>query len=254
MLSVIIITRNESANIADCLKSVAWADEIVVVDSGSSDDTVAICREYGCKVLETDWPGFGMQKNRALAMATQPWVLSIDADERVSPELKAELLAAMNSDEAVAGFEIPRLSSYCGRFIKHSGWHPDYVLRLFRRDKAEFTNDLVHEKVVVKGQCQKLKSSLIHYSFTSLDQVVDKMNQYSQLSAQAQFEAGKRSTVKKAVFKGAFSFLRTYILKAGFLDGSHGLMLAISNAQGTYYKYAKLALLSQPVQADKPDQ
>ena len=254
MLSVIIITRNESANIADCLKSVAWADEIVVVDSGSSDDTVAICRDYGCKVLETDWPGFGVQKNRALAMATQPWVLSIDADERVSPELKAELLAAMGSDDAVAGFEIPRLSSYCGRFIKHSGWHPDYVLRLFRREKAEFTNDLVHEKVVVKGSCQKLKSSLIHYSFTSLDQVVDKMNQYSQLSAQAQFEAGKRSTVKKAVFKGAFSFFRTYILKAGFLDGSHGLMLAISNAQGTYYKYAKLALLSQPAQADKPDQ
>ena len=252
MLSIVIITRNESANIADCLKSVSWADEIVVVDSGSTDNTVEICREYGCKVLEADWPGFGPQKNRALAMATQPWVLSIDADERVTPELKAELLEMMNNDEGFAGFEIPRLSSFCGRFIEHSGWRPDYVLRLFKRDKAIFSDDLVHEKVLIEGRSKKLKSSLIHYTYTSLDQVIDKMNQYSQLSAQSKFEKGERSTVRKAVLKGIFAFVRTYILRAGFLDGSHGLMLAISNAQGTYYKYAKLALLSKPTRGDHP--
>jgi glycosyltransferase involved in cell wall biosynthesis len=239
MLSVVIITKNESAHIARCLESVAWADEIIVLDSGSEDNTVAICRRYTDKVFETDWPGFGIQKQRAVDKATQPWILSIDADEQVTPELRKALEQAM-SHTHIAGFEIPRLSSYCGRQIRHGGWWPDYVLRLFQRERGRFTEDLVHERIIVDGTVQRLATPLLHEAFVDPNEVLHKINSYSSLGAEKLYLTGKRTTLLQAIVKGFWTFFRTYCLKAAFLDGEQGLMLAISNAEGTYYKYLKL--------------
>jgi glycosyltransferase involved in cell wall biosynthesis len=243
-ISAIIITRNEEANIRGCLESLAWVDEIIVVDAESTDGTVAICREFTEQVHVLDWPGFGPQKNRALAFASREWVLSIDADERVSAQLREEIRAKIANTEKVA-FAIPRLSSYCGRFIKHGGWRPDYVTRLFRRDKGHFSEDLVHERVITEGQIGKLAADLIHYSFRNLEQVLTTVNRYSTLGAEQKHQAGERSGLSRAVLHGFGAFIATYFLKAGFLDGRHGLMLAISNAEGAYYKYLKLMALGR---------
>lgn len=238
-LSVIIITKNESAHIGGCLQSVAWADEIIVLDSGSSDDTVNLCRVYTDKVYETDWQGFGIQKQRALDKATGDWVLSIDADEIVTPELKAEILQAMQTTE-FHGFEIPRLSNYCGRQMRHGGWFPDYVLRLFRREQGQFTHHVVHERVVVEGNISRLNTPFLHDAFVDFEEVLHKVNNYSSLGAQLLYAKGVRSSLSTAIFKGLWTFMRTYFLKAAFLDGQQGLMLAISNAEGAYYKQVKL--------------
>ncbi|MDP2695211.1 MAG: glycosyltransferase family 2 protein, partial [Gallionella sp.] len=156
-LSVIIITKNEAANIRACLESVAWTDEIIVVDSGSSDATAEICGEFGARVYVHDWPGFGVQKNRALGYATHEWVFSIDADERVTPELRNAIEAVLRKDDDVrSAYRVSRLSSYCGRFMRHSGWHPDHIVRLFRRAAAHFSDDLVHERLLVEGQIGEL--------------------------------------------------------------------------------------------------
>ncbi|MDD1616711.1 MAG: glycosyl transferase family 2 [Methylococcaceae bacterium NSP1-2] len=238
-LSVIIITKNESTHIGGCLQSVAWADEIIVLDSGSSDDTVNICRTYTNKVYSTDWQGFGIQKQRALDRATGDWVLSIDADEIVTAELKAEIMQAMQTND-INGFEIPRLSNYCGRQMRHGGWFPDYVLRLFRRECGQFTNHVVHERIIVTGKIARLNTPFLHDAFVDFEEVLHKVNHYSSLGATVLYEKGVRSSLPKAIVKGLWTFIRTYFLKAAFLDGQQGLMLAISNAEGAYYKYVKL--------------
>lgn len=243
-ISAVIITKDEEANIRECLRSLAWVDEIIVVDSGSSDRTVEICREFTDRVYSHDWPGFGPQKNRALDYATGDWVFSIDADERVTPELRAEILAALRLDGPGA-YEMPRLSWYCGRFIRHSGWRPDYVLRLFRRGQGRFSEDLVHERILVAGPVGRLNNDLIHYSFRDLEQVLTVVNRYSSLGAEQKFAAGQRGGLTKAIFHGLAEFFSTYLLKGGFLDGRQGLMLAISNGEGTYYKYLKLMQLGE---------
>lgn len=245
MLSVIIICKNEEKNIRACLQSIAWADEIIVLDSGSTDRTIEICREFTDKVVETDWPGFGIQKNRALNLATQPWVLSLDADERVTTDSKIELLNTIQANPTADGFNLPRSSSFCGRFMRHSGWYPDYVLRLFRRDKARFTDDVVHERVICDGEVKALQHPLLHYTYDTLDQALEKANLYSSLGAEKLYAEGKRASLPKALGKGFWAFFRTFVLRQGFRDGKHGLMLAIVNAEATYYKYAKLALLDQ---------
>lgn len=242
MLSVIIICKNEENNIRECLESVSWADEIIVLDSGSNDNTVAICKEYTNHVHVTDWPGFGKQKQRALELATQPWVLSIDADERITQESKKEILETINRADVIEGYHLPRSSNFCGRFMLHSGWYPDYVLRLFQRESAHFSDDVVHERVICSGTTANLHNPILHYTYDSLDQAVEKANLYSTLGAEKLFEAGKQSSVSKAVFKGFWAFLRTYLFRQGFRDGKHGFLLAIVNAEATYNKYAKLAL------------
>ena len=239
MLSVIIITKNEAVHIGRCLESVAWADEIIVLDSGSNDDTVLICRRYTDKVYETDWPGFGLQKQRALDMATSDWVLSIDADEFVSIELRAGIERVMQESKFQA-YEIPRLSSYCGRQMRHGGWWPDYVLRLFRRDCGCFTETLVHEQIIVDGEINRLGSPLLHEAFVDFEEVLHKINNYSNLSAQVLYQRGVKSSLTKAILKSVWMFIRTYFIKLALLDGQKGLMLSISNAEGTYYKYIKL--------------
>jgi glycosyltransferase involved in cell wall biosynthesis len=245
-LSVTIITRNEQATLRRCLQSVAWADEIVVLDSGSSDDTLRIARECGAKVhVAADWPGFGPQKNLALDFATGDWVLSLDADEWVTPELRVEIERTLAAPGNRAAFRLPRLSSYCGRFMRHSGWWPDYVTRLFRRSAARFSADLVHERLLVEGTTGALRESLMHEAIADLEDALEKMNSYSTAGAAMQFERGKTSSLASAVLHGAWTFFRTYVLRGGFLDGREGFMLAVSNAEGAYYRYLKLLLLGE---------
>ncbi len=244
-LSVIIITKNEAEGIRACLKSVAWADEIIVVDSGSTDGTVEICREFTDKVYVKDWPGFGPQKNRALDLATGEWVLSLDADERVPAELRAEIIDAIRTPDSRHAFRMPRLSSYCGRFMRYGGWWPDYVTRLFRRKKGRFSDDLVHERVIVNGRIGTLRSHLIHLTYENLEEVLEKVNTYSTSGALSASHRNKKGSFGKAVFRGLWAFIRTYLLRAGFLDGREGFMLAVSNAEVTYYRYLKLMYLQQ---------
>lgn len=244
-LSAIIITRNEAANIGDCLKCLTFADECIVVDQASEDDTANIARLLGASVhVVNDWPGFGPQKNRALALATGDWVLSIDADERVTPDLRQEILLALKMFDACDGYFLPRLSSYCGQFILHSGWSPDYVLRLFKREHATFSDDLVHEKVLCEGSKGKLISPLMHLSFPDFESVLDKVNRYSTAGALSLSVRGSSASLTGALVHGLWAFFRTYILRRGFLDGQLGLALAISNAEGTYYRYAKRWLMT----------
>lgn len=245
-LSVIVITRNEQANIMDCLRSVDFADERIVVDNGSTDDTVNLAMQAGAQVHQTeDWPGFGPQKNRALAYVTGEWVLSLDADERVTPELREEILKVISSETTTACFSIPRSSWFCGRFMAHSGWTPDYVDRLFKAGSARFSLDLVHEKLVHEGRAQVLKNPLLHYSHREFSDVLTKIDRYSTASAQQALAKGKRSSVAGALGHGLWAFVRTYVFKAGFLDGGHGLALAIANAEGSYYRHIKLWRLQQ---------
>ena len=246
-LSVVIITRNEEINLRSCLESVRnLADEIVVVDSNSSDQTQNIAQEYGAIVQITDdWPGFGIQKNRAVSLAKNDWILSIDADERLTPELSEEISDLLQSPPKCQAYKISRLSWYCGRFIKHSGWHPDYVLRLFNRQIARFSDDLVHERVIYDGEVKLLHSPLLHYCFQNFSQVLSKVDRYSSASAEQLYLRGKKASLLSAVGHGVWAFIRTYIFQAGFLDGAHGFALAVSNAEGTYYRYLKLWLLIQ---------
>ena len=246
LLSVIVITRNEAHNIADCLSSLDFAHERIVLDSGSTDSTVALAHAAGATVHTTDdWPGFGPQKNRALDLATGDWVLSIDADERVTPELRAEIIAVLAGAPTHTAWSMPRSSSYCGQFMRHGGWYPDRVLRLFRRDSARFSHDLVHEKLLATGSVGQLQADLLHHSFVDLHSVLDKVNRYSSAGALALQQRGKTGSLDKALGHGLWAFVRTYFLKRGFLDGRMGLVLAISNAEGTYYRYLKLWLRNQ---------
>jgi glycosyltransferase involved in cell wall biosynthesis len=241
-LSVIIITKNEAHNIRACLESVNWADEIIVVDSGSVDGTTDICRELGANVYVHEWPGFGEQKNRALDYATGDWVFSLDADERVTPELRAQLVHAME-DAGKEGYYLPRLSQFCGQFIHHSGWYPDFVLRLFKRGNGRFSDDLVHESVILQGRVGKLSSPLLHYSYVTGADVERKVEQYSSAAALQMLSKGKTTTRLDAPARAAWAFFRTYCLRFGFLDGVAGLNIARMNASTTYLKYKKLEYL-----------
>lgn len=245
MLSIIIITKNEGKHISKCLASVNWADEVIVFDCGSIDNTVEICRNYTNNVFVTsDWPGFGIQKQRALDKATKDWVLSIDADEEVTPSLREEIIEAIKHNSGTVGFKIPRLSKYCGKDMKHGGCWPDYVLRLFKREKGKFSPDLVHEQVIVNGAVAKLTQPLLHEAFLNISEVLYKIDSYSTLSAQKMAAIGKKTSLTTAILKALWMFMRCYFFKAGFLDGKEGFMLAVSNAEGTYYKYMKLLELN----------
>lgn len=245
-LSVVVITKNEARVIARCLQSVAWANEIIVLDSVSTDGTPDIARSLNAMVTSSaDWPGFGAQKNRALALATGDWVLSLDADEWITPELRAQIERAIATPERNVAFKMPRLSSYCGRFMRHSGWWPDHVTRLFKRGAARFSGDLVHERLLVDGTVGALREPLRHEAIVDLADALGKMNAYSTAGAMMQLERGKRSSLTAAVVHGIWTFIRTYVLRAGFLDGREGFMLAVSNAEGAYYRYLKLMLLSE---------
>lgn len=246
-LSVIVITKNESAHIAACLDSVAFADEIIVVDSGSTDDTCEIAASRGALVACTDdWPGFGRQKNRALDLATKDWVLSIDADERVTPELALAIQRELAAPQADA-YKIARLSNFGGRWIRHSGWWPDHVLRLFRRGTARFKDVAVHESVIPQSAPQVLGGHFLHYPYASLEIFVAKINHYSTEAALLMHQQGRRSSVLSAFGHALWTFVRHYLLRRGFLDGWQGFVLAGMAATGSYYRYVKLLFLNRGV-------
>jgi glycosyltransferase involved in cell wall biosynthesis len=243
-LSAIVITKNNEGTIQRCIESLRWADEIVVLDSGSTDRTREICRELGARVHATgDWPGYGPQKNRALDLATGEWVLSIDSDEWVPPELRGEIERTLQSAGEHRGYDIPRRSSFLGREMKHSGWWPDYVLRVFRRDCGRFTDDHTHERLVVTGRIGKLVAPIKHEAITDLDQMLLKMNAYSTASARMKLDRGARGSIPGAIAHGVWAFFRTYVLRLGFLDGREGFLLAVANAEGSYYRYVKLMVM-----------
>jgi glycosyltransferase involved in cell wall biosynthesis len=237
-LSAIVITRNEAANIGDCLDSLAFCDEHIVVDCGSSDGTLMIAKQKGARVAFHEWKGFGAQKNHALSLARGDWVLSLDADERVTPDLRQAILGALD-DAKVDGYEFPRQSSFCGHAMRHSGWFPDRVLRLFRRGKARFSDDVVHERVVCEGPVKRLSAPLTHHPVLRVEDAIRRMDSYSTLGAEQMVASGRRGSIVKGVTHGAFAFLRTYVLRLGFLDGAAGFLLAVANAEGTYYRYVK---------------
>jgi glycosyltransferase involved in cell wall biosynthesis len=240
-LSLIIITKNEAHNIAKCINSTQGiAEEVIVFDSGSTDGTQEICRQLGARVYETDWPGFGPQKNRALQEAAGEWILSLDADEQLSPELKEEIITILNGEHNNAvSYSIPRKSSYCGQFMKHSGWWPDQVVRLFKKSAGKFTDDIVHERVIFSGKLAELKGCIIHNSIVSIEQSIEKMNSYSTSGSMRLTELGVRTSITRAIFKGLWAFFRTYILRLGILDGRMGFILAVANAEGVYYRHVK---------------
>lgn len=242
-ISAIIITKNEEHSIRECLNSISWVDEIIVVDSGSKDQTLKICKEFGVKVFSKPWQGFGRQKNEALKHAKYGWILSVDADEIITPQLKKEIISIVNSNNPSSAYSIKRRSFYCGNLIRFSGWQSDFVVRFFQKKFCKFSNDLVHEKVIVNGVISKTDSYMIHNAFENFEEVIKKINIYSSLSALMLHKKKKKGSLKKAIFHAFWSFFKTYIIKLGFLDGRSGLMLSISNAEGTYYRYIKLMQL-----------
>lgn len=244
-LSLIVIARNEEASIGRCLGTAAGlADEIVLVDNGSTDRTIQIAREAGAKVIETtDWPGFGRQKQRALDAATGEWILSLDADEWIETELADQIRAVLNDPSAADGYDLPRRNRFCGTIVRYSGWSPDYILRLFRKSKSRFSDDLVHERVIVSGRVAKLSAPIEHDTIATLADAEEKARRYAEAAARDLAARGYSSSVPKALFRGFSAYVRTYMFKGGFLDGRAGLAVARYNASYTYQKWARLARL-----------
>jgi len=246
-LSVIIITRNESANILACLESVAFADEVIVLDGQSTDDTVHLARNSGAKVfIAQSWEGFGPQKNKALSYANHDWVLSIDADERVSADLAFEIQQVLSQPKHTL-YDIPRLTNFCGQWIHHCGWRPDCVARLFKKHTARFSDDVVHEKLIPTEKYPRglLQHSLLHYSYPSAQSYWRKLQIYSQAWAAQKFAQGHTTTISRAVSSGIVAFIKSYIIRLGFLDGAMGLAVCIMQAQAAYGKYFTLYCLNQ---------
>ncbi len=243
-LSVLVIACNEAHTIRACLDSVSWTDEIIVLDSGSHDNTVAICREYTDQVIETDWPGFGVQRNRAIEHATSTWVLMIDADERISIELAEEIQQEL-LDSNYTAYDIPFQSFYLGKSILYGDWAGESHTRLFRRGAGHYTPAPVHEKLIVDGSVKKLRFPILHDSYQDLEEVIFKINLYSTRGAESRFKQGKKTSLFSALGHALWTFTRGYIFKLGFLDGRAGFLLALSNTSGTFNRYVKLLLLQE---------
>jgi len=242
-LSVVVITRNEEQNINRCLKSVNWADEIILVDSGSTDRTLEIAKEYGAKVYSLQWRGYGCAKQEGVRRASGKWVLSIDADEVVSPELAEEIKGIMHNSANCSGFYIPRKTNFLGRWIHHCGWYPDLVLRLFLKAKGNFDEAVVHEKVILAGEAGCLKNELLHYSYPSLEQYLEKFNRYTTLGAEDAFCRGKQSRWADIVIRPPVAFIKHYISRQGFRDGWEGFVISVMSSVAVLIKYAKLRQL-----------
>lgn len=238
-ISATIVTLNEEKNIARAIASLACADEVLVVDSGSSDRTVEIATSLGARVIEEPWRGYAGQKNFAAKAATNDWILSIDADEELTKELQAEITALKAGEPELAGYTMPRLAQYLGRWIRHSGWYPDRKIRLYHRGRAAWEGAFVHESVKTTGRTADLRGNLLHYTCASLTQHVRTMDRYTGLAAQEMLTNGKSASVGMLVFDPLWTFFRTYIMKRGFLDGPQGVAIAWMAAFYVFLKYAR---------------
>lgn len=244
-LSAVIITRNEEANLRRCLESVSFADELIVVDSDSTDKTTSIAREMGAKVYSNEWKGYGAAKQEGVNQARGQWILSIDADEQIPSELAKEIVKTIKSSNGTAGFYINRKSMFLGRWILHCGWYPDYVLRLFQRDKGRFDEAIVHEKVVADGEIGFLKGEILHYSYPDLESYMQKFNRYTTLGAEEEFRKGNKSGYFSVLIKPPVAFIKYYIIKLGFLDGLEGFILSVLSSMSVFVKYTKLRALNK---------
>ena len=256
MLSIAIITFNEEGNIKDCLESVRWADEIVVVDSGSTDRTQEICRQYTDKVFTLEWTGFADTKQKAVNLTTHPWVFVLDADERVTKELKDEILNIIKdeypspiplpdiSGEGARGrgdgYYVPRKNYFAKKWIKHGGWRPDYTLRLFKKEKGSFEPREVHEAIMINGSTGYLKNPLKHYTYKNIADYLKRMERYSTLAAKELYKKGRRANILDIIFRPPATFIRMFLLQLGILDGIYGIILACLYSRYTYRKYVKL--------------
>jgi glycosyltransferase involved in cell wall biosynthesis len=240
-ISAVVITYNEEKRLADALESVGGiASEIIVVDSFSSDDTVKVAKNYTDKVFKRKWTNFSDQKNFANSKASFPWILSLDADERLSPELRPEILLLKEGEPSCSGFSVPRQVYYLGKWIRHSGWYPDRRVRLFRKDKARWEGEYVHEKLVVEGKIEKLEGSVHHFTYRNISEHLDRINNFSQLGAQKLYSEKKKCRWYHLVFLPFFRFAKSFFLKAGFLDGFPGFAISVLNGYSIFVRYAKL--------------
>jgi glycosyltransferase involved in cell wall biosynthesis len=244
-LSVAIITLNEENMLPDGLRSVAFADEVVVVDSGSTDNTVALAQQHGARVITEPWRGFGPQKQFAIDQCRNSWVLVLDADERIPAETATEIISLLSNTMQFDAYSFPRVNFFAGRLIRHGSWGNDRVVRLFNKTTCKMSSRMVHESVEVKGPVGNAKKIIYHYTRQSLQQMLDKINQYSSIGAQELFRSGKKATVIKALLNGMWAFVHNYFIRLGFIDGSAGLIIAASEGMYTFFKYAKLVELHE---------
>jgi len=230
-LSVVIISKNEEKFIADAVKSALFADEVLVLDSGSTDGTCTVAQQLGAKVLHQDWLGFGAQKNKAVELAKNDWVFVLDSDERITPELQSEILNILKESTA-DGYHVARLNNFFGKNIRHCGLYPDYSIRLFNRCKGRFNDVTVHESVQIQGKTDKLKNHMLHLAFNTVSEFTDKQRKYAKLSQ-------KKKNLIKAFISPIWTFLKIYIFRLGFLEGWRGFVIAKVYAQYTFWKYYK---------------
>jgi glycosyltransferase involved in cell wall biosynthesis len=251
-LSVAIITKNEEENIRSCLQSISFAGQIILVDSGSTDSTLQIAAEFNCEVYNEQWRGFGPQKQLAIEKCRLPWILVLDADERIPPQT-AESIKNIITNPRIreAGFRFPRKNYFQGRWIRHAGWWPDRVVRLFRKESGRITSAKVHEAVEVAGIVGELDFPIEHFTESSLSKIIQKIDKYSTLGAEEAFKDGKHSSAFSAFMRAFFTFNQDYFLRLGILDGRQGLTLAVTDAVNKFFKYAKLSEFGQTCQDGK---
>ena len=239
-LSVTIITKNEAADIGDALQSVAWADEIIVVDSESTDDTVAIAKRYTSRVVVRAWPGYIAQKNYAASLATHDWILSLDADERVPPGLAAELKTLLAEEPADAAFRVPRVTWHLGRWIRTTDWYPDFQFRLYDRRRAEWSGRYVHEGLTVQGTVGRLREELQHFAYRDISDHLETIDRYTTYAARQMYEDGRRAGLVQMALHPPLAFLRNYLLRGGIRDGGVGFVISALNSYYVLLKFAKL--------------
>ena len=249
-LSVTVITKNEAPDIGAALESVKWADEIVVVDSHSTDDTVSIARQHTDRVIVRDWPGYIDQKNYAAASASHDWILSVDADERVTPELAREIQTLMTGVPREAAFRIPRVTWHLGHWVRTTDWYPDYQLRLYDRRSAEWTGRYVHEAVSVRGATGQLRGELQHYAYRDIADHLETIDRYTGYAARQMHEAGQRAGVLQIAGHPPLAFLRNYIARGGIRDGIPGFIISSLNAYYVFLKFARLWELQRNVRLE----
>ena len=244
--SIAIITKNEEENLRLCLQSVTFARQIVVVDSGSTDATLAIAAEFGCEIYREGWLGFGPQKQLAIDKCHEPWILVLDADERIPRETEEAIKTIItNPTVREAGFSFPRKNYFQGRWIKHAGWWPDRIVRLFRKEAGRMTEASVHEAVEVQGLVSPLATPIEHFTESRLSRILQKIDKYSTLGAEEALKEGKKSSTGGAFLRAFFTFFQDYFLRGGILDGMPGLTLAVTDSINKFFKYAKLAELTR---------